>query len=218
MEDELIHELSAAHALRLLDDQEQRFYTRHLAHCQRCQAEVASFGTTVAALAYAAPPVDLPPALRGRILNATRAESTWVQRRRFRAAATATAALSAVFASLAIWAAASHTHHPSTRQTLALHGAKGNVIRASDGNATLIVSGLHAAPNGHTYEAWILHNGTAVPAGTFPAATDTTVIHLTTRIPRGAIVAVTIENGTGANATNTATSLYLCRGLTPRRI
>ena len=72
------------------------------------------------------------------------------------------------------------------------------MIRARDGNATLIVSKLHAAPNGHTYEAWILHDGTAVPAGTFLASTDTTVVDLTTRIPPGGVVAVTIERSSGA--------------------
>lgn len=198
MEDELIHELSAAHALRLLDEQEQRFYTRHLAHCQRCQAEVASFETTVAALAYAATPVDPPPALRARTLNATRAELTRTQRRRFSRAAAATAALCAVIGSLAIWAAISHVQHASSGDTLALNGATGKVIRARNGNATLIVSGLHAPPSGDTYEAWVLHDGTAVPAGLFLTSTDITVVHLTTRIPRGGVVAVTIESNSGA--------------------
>lgn len=198
MEDELIHELSAAHALRVLDDQEQRFYKRHLAHCQQCQADLASFGPTVAALAYGAPAADLQPTLRGRILDATRAESTRVQRRRFSDGVAATAALCAAIGSLVIWAAGSHADHPSSRSTVALSGANGTVIRTGDGDAILIVSGLHAAPTGKTYEAWILHNGTAAPAGVFPASPYATIVHLTRRIPRDAVVAVTIENEPGA--------------------
>ena len=56
MDTESIHDLSAAYALDALDDDERRAYEDHLAGCERCREEVASFSSTAGALAYAAGP------------------------------------------------------------------------------------------------------------------------------------------------------------------
>ena len=63
--------------------------------------------------------------------------------------------------------------------------------------ATLIVSGLKAVPAGKTYEAWVMHDGTAVAAGIFRVSTRTIIVHLTKRVPHGGTVGVTIEAGSG---------------------
>ena len=62
--------------------------------------------------------------------------------------------------------------------------------------ATLIVSGLKAVPAGKTYEAWVMHDGTAVAAGIFRASPGTTVVHLTKRLPHGGTVGVSCVGGT----------------------
>lgn len=105
MDDELIHDLSAAYALNSLDAQETRFYEKHLAHCVQCQGEVASFSETALALAYAARPTNPPPELRARILAAVRTESspapgrsTWTAPAIF-----AAAAVCATLAALVVW-------------------------------------------------------------------------------------------------------------------
>src|SRR5260221_504011 len=71
-----LHELTAAYALDALDADEERAYEAHLAGCERCQDELASLSSTATALAYAAGEVAPPEALRGRILEAARAERT----------------------------------------------------------------------------------------------------------------------------------------------
>jgi len=74
MDDGSLHELSAAYALDALDGDELKTYEAHLAGCERCRADVASFRETAGALAY---DVDLPPVpetLERRILESARAE------------------------------------------------------------------------------------------------------------------------------------------------
>ena len=70
METESIHDLTAAYALDALAPDEERAYEDHLAHCERCRAELAAFSDTATALAHGGDPVAPPPALRERILDA----------------------------------------------------------------------------------------------------------------------------------------------------
>src|SRR2546425_10089908 len=74
MNDGSPHELSAAYALDALDGDELRAYEAHLAGCERCREDVASFRETAAALAYDIQPLEPPEELERRILNAARAE------------------------------------------------------------------------------------------------------------------------------------------------
>ena len=74
MEHDAYNELTAAYALDALDADEVEAYEEHLAGCEICQDELAAMSATVVQLAFAAPPVDPPPQLRERILDAARAE------------------------------------------------------------------------------------------------------------------------------------------------
>src|SRR5690242_5339139 len=74
MEQELVHEQAAAYALDALDDGERESFERHLATCERCRAELGGFRDAAALMAVDVDPVDPPPELRGRILEAARAE------------------------------------------------------------------------------------------------------------------------------------------------
>src|SRR5437667_9599659 len=74
MNDGSPHELSAAYALDALDGDDLQTYETHLAGCEQCREDVASFRATASALAY---DVDLPPlpeTLEHRIVAAARAE------------------------------------------------------------------------------------------------------------------------------------------------
>ena len=71
-----LHELTAAYALDALEPAEERAYEAHLEECARCRDELAGLADTAAALAYAAGEASPPEALRGRILDAARAERT----------------------------------------------------------------------------------------------------------------------------------------------
>ena len=74
MEHDAYNELTAAYALDALEEDETRAYEEHLAGCEICQTNLAELSGTMVQLAFAAPPVDPPPELRGRILEAARAE------------------------------------------------------------------------------------------------------------------------------------------------
>ena len=132
----------------------------------------------------------------------------------------ATSALAAVAALVAIgfgiWAvdlSRSLNHERSARQRLehVLTTPTASVVRVSgrstgtllvapSGNATLIVSQLPKAPKGRIYEAWVIKDNKPVRAGTFPGGGNTVIIPLDRNVPKGAIVAVTLERRPGAEA------------------
>ena len=60
----------------------------------------------------------------------------------------------------------------------------------------MLVNGLDEAPEGKTYEAWVIEDGEATAAGLFSGGGDRTVVPLTEPVPEGAIV-VTVEEAGG---------------------
>ena len=69
-----IHELTAGYALDALDGDERRAYEEHLAGCERCRDDLASFWDVTSALAVAASGPEPSPELRERVLASVRAE------------------------------------------------------------------------------------------------------------------------------------------------
>jgi anti-sigma-K factor RskA len=206
-----VHGLTAGYALDALDEAEQRAYEQHLARCERCQAELAAFSTIAGALAFAAEPATPPPALRERILETARAERPNVVPLRARSSSTTrVAALVAAVASvaaigLAVWNVDLHdrldrAHRAQT--ALALKGASGSVVVGANGEGTLTVTALRPAEPGKTYEAWVIRDGKATRAGLFRGG-KTSVVHLTKKVPHGAIVAITIEPAGGSEQPTT---------------
>jgi anti-sigma-K factor RskA len=82
-------------------------------------------------------------------------------------------------------------------------GAEGSLVVAPDGRAVLIVNGLATAPKDKTYQAWVIENGEAKPAGTFDSSGARTAIPLASRVPKGSTVAVTVEKAGGVGAPTT---------------
>ncbi len=205
METDAIHELTAAYALDALDADEERAYEEHLARCPQCREELAGLSETAAALGWAAGAATPPADLRDRILDSARAERPTVVPLRPRWAYPV-AALGAAAACLAIgfgvWAATLHGQLGDARQALRavpLQGAvAGSVVLNGEGDGTLVLAGLSPAPAGKTYEAWVMHDGAALPAGLFRAGGKTVAVHLTQKVPRGAVVGVTLERAGGA--------------------
>jgi anti-sigma-K factor RskA len=192
-----VHELTAAYALDALAPSEAETYERHLSQCEECRLELAELNETAAALAFGAVAPAPPTRLRAAILDTAAAERSNVVpllRRRWvaRGLAVAAAAAACVVVGLAV-----ALSRPSPRVI--------NVALSRDasGSATLQVSGLAAAPNGKTYEAWVIPKGKAPrPAGLFSGG-STTTIHLKRAVPNGALVAVTIERAGGVPAPTT---------------
>jgi anti-sigma-K factor RskA len=219
MEPLTMHDFTAAYALGALDPAEMREYEDHLATCDQCREQLAQLGGASAALAFAVSSPAPPPALRSRILESARAERPNVVplRRRWTVAATAVAAVAAVAAiGLGIWAgslSSSLDRERSARQALdrllssptaaivRVSGqTSGRLLVAPNGSATLIVSQLVRAPRGRIYEAWVIKDNKPVRAGTFPGGGSTVIIPLDRNVPRGAVVAVTLERKPGASS------------------
>ncbi len=201
---EAVHELTAAYALDALDAADREAYEGHLAGCTRCQDDLAELTVVAGALAYAVEPVSPPPLLRDRILEAARAERPNVVPLRPRwlspvAAVAAVAACTAI--GLGIWNVSLHNRLDGAQEALhdvsalgvPLSGATGSVIVGSHGSGALVVADLRSPPAGKTYEAWVVEGRAARPAGVFRGGRGITVVRLTRPIPRGAVVAVTVE-------------------------
>jgi len=205
MGDDAVHDLTAAYALDALEAEDARGYEQHLAGCDRCREELASLQATAGALAYAIEPARPPAALRGRILEAARAERPNVvplrPRSWSRPLAAAAALAACAVAGLAVWNLSLHDQLGRAKEALRgvpLTGANGSVVVAG-GSGALVVSDLAPAPAGKTYEAWVIRDGRASAAGTFGGGGRTIVIRLTRPLPAGAVVAVTLERAGGVS-------------------
>jgi anti-sigma factor RsiW len=206
MDNDTLHDLTAAYALDALEADDARAYEEHLAGCERCRQELASLGAAAGSLAYAVLPAEPPPALRARILEAARAERPNVVSLRPRASMRPLALVAAVAAcaavGLGVWNVLLHNDLNSAQKALhgvPLNGAAGSVVVGSGGSGALVVSNLASAPAGKTYEAWVIKDGKALPAGMFLGGGKTIVIRLTRALPAGAIVAVTVERAGGVS-------------------
>jgi anti-sigma-K factor RskA len=217
-----IHELSAPFALDALAPAEREAFEQHLARCAECRETVAVFQDVAADLAYDADAPPPPPALRERILAEARKDGSNVvalPRRRWVGPIAAAAAVAAGIAALALsfWAADLSQQLDDERAALhlseeavavlanpdatriPLEGAEGMlVVDEESAEGWLVLRGLETAPAGRTYEAWVIEDGEAAPAGLFRGGGVSTVVSLTAPVPEGAIVAVTVEAAAGA--------------------
>jgi anti-sigma-K factor RskA len=224
-----IHELTAGYALDALQPEERSAYEAHLAGCEQCQEELSSFWQTTEALAVAASGPAPSPSLRDRILADVRAEPrqnvvSLEQHRRRRAApvlAIAAAVAAVVALALGLRAvdlsgqlddsrAALERAQSATAvladpdaQSVALHAGAGKLVVAGDGQAVLVVDGLAPAPEGKTYELWVMPGGDveqASPAGLFPGSDGRSVVPVDGTVETGDVVAVTVEPDGGVDA------------------
>jgi anti-sigma factor RsiW len=219
-----VHELTAAYALDALDPDERETYEAHLAQCERCREELASLGETATALAFGVTSPPPPERLRGQILAAAAAERENVvplpMRRPWLVRATAAAAGVAACAAIgfAVWAstlshsldraratsaraemAAQVLADPSS-QKIALKGGNGMLAVDPSGRGVLVVHRLPAAPSGQIYEAWVIPPGGAPrEAGLFSSKGSMTMVPLGENVPRGSVVAATVERAGGVD-------------------
>jgi len=217
-----IHELTAGYALDVLDADERWAYETHLASCERCREELTSFWETAAALAVATSGPAPSPDLRDRILTAAREDRQVVvplesrRRRRLTPVLGAAAAVAALVAlAVGLWAsqlsgdlddarralereraAALVLVDPSAR-TVSLEAGEGRLVVGSDGQAVLVLDGLDPAPEGKTYELWIVEGESASPAGLFSGSEGTDIVALDGTVEPGNVVAVTLEDEGG---------------------
>jgi anti-sigma-K factor RskA len=205
-----LHSLVAPYALDALDEGDERSFEEHLALCERCREELAALREAAAALAYAAPPAAPPAGLKDRILEQARNERpNVVPLRRPRAwrapAGVAAAAAAAVAIGLGVWGATRPASGDAFTRVLSQPGARviamghdGALAVAPDGRAAFVLH-VPRAPDGKTYEAWIMQPSSARPAGTFAGGDKASVVDLGERLPAGALVGVTVERAGGVD-------------------
>ncbi|TMK75208.1 MAG: hypothetical protein E6G45_13905 [Actinobacteria bacterium] len=213
------HDLVASYALDALEEDERASFERHLAECERCSAQLAELQGSVGALAYAAEGPSPPAALRGKILDAARADrGAEVMFRRRSWALPAVAAIAAAAAMVAIglgiWATSLSRSLDNERDAKAaydraarllaakatatpLSGADGSLLVAPDGRAAIVICGLGSAPSEKTYEAWVIRGTTPQPAGLFRGGSHCAPVLLTRSVSSGSTVAVTVERAGG---------------------
>ena len=226
MEPKGIHELTAAYALNALDPAEEAEYEEHLRHCPQCREELTGFQETTAALAYAVEGPAPPAGLRDRIVDAALAERPNVVPMRRRALPIALGAAAAVAAGVAIalgvWASSLSSSLDKERAAraqesdvvslisdpesvhLPVTGADGTLVVSPTDEAALVLRDLERAPEGKTYEVWVIEGGdTPQPAGVFEGGGDMSVVKVGRPVPDGAVVAVTVEQDGGADQPTT---------------
>jgi anti-sigma factor RsiW len=205
-----VHELTPAYALDALDERERVAYEAHLETCEACRAELADFQDAATSLAYALEGPAPSPELRERILVRARGETTNVVQFRRRlalpVAATLAVAAACTAVGLGLWAASLNSELDREREALAvladpqaarvpLEGATGSLVVTPAREGALVLAGLEPAPEGKLYEAWVSADGeTMLPAGTFEASGERTIVRLTRPVPPGGLVAVTVED------------------------
>ncbi len=214
---ESVHDLTAAYALDALDEDERREYERHLSGCERCREELAGFREATGALAFGVVSPQPPPELRERILLEARNGASVVplrSRRPFQLAIGLAAAAACLAIGLGLWAtslARSLDRERDRRAALAelladpasrdvkLENAAGRVVVGSDGRAALVVRDMAPAPSKKTYEIWVIQSDIPKRAGLFDADRGREAVLLSRRVPRGAVVAVTLERDGGVD-------------------
>ena len=217
-----IHELTAGYALDALDPEERAAYEAHLDECERCREELAALLSVTDALAVGASGPDPSPELRGRIVAQARAEPQVIvpfeprRKRRIPVLAVTAGAVAAIaLVAVGAWSVhlanqrddaraalaqlASIVGNPGS-QSVSLATGDGRLVVSPEGNAVLVLTGLAPAPSGKTYEAWVIRNGKAAPAGLFPGEKGTNVVGVDGTVTSGDVVAVTVEKAGGATA------------------
>jgi anti-sigma-K factor RskA len=208
-----IHDLTAGYALNALSPEEAEAYEAHLAQCDQCRASLAELSDTAASLAWAVDAPAPPARLRASLLSAAAAERSNVVplplRRSpvFRATAAVAAVAACAAVALGVWAGtrSGSSGCAAGWHCSALASGRGMVTVDPSGRGVLLVRDLARAPSGKTYEAWVIpRGGTARPAGLFRGGDSTTIVRLAQMVPRGAVVAATVERAGGVNAPTTA--------------
>jgi anti-sigma-K factor RskA len=221
MNEQHLHDLVAAYALDALDSEEEHEFEEHLRRCAACREELTPLSEAAGALAFgvAAPPP--PPELRERILEAARRERSNVVPLRSRTGFVVTSGLAAAAALVAIalglWGLSLSANLDDERQARAdrdavlavlaapnarrfeTEGRMGTLVVAPAGEAALVLDQLAPAPEGKTYEAWVLEGGAPKPAGLFEGGSGRVLHRLSRPVPPGAGVAVTLEPDGGVD-------------------
>lgn len=183
-----VRDNAGAWLLGALDEDEAWRFNAHLEVCNACRAEVESLRAAAEALPLAAPSAYPPPELKARLMAVVerearerraaeerrsgapatrRARRSWLALPELRPGLAAAGAASVLVAGVAVGVLANSGGGPAPvarTQAIAFDrtkapGARGVLVRASDGAATLRLRDMPAPPPGRVYEVWVKRPG-----------------------------------------------------------
>jgi anti-sigma-K factor RskA len=170
---------AAAYVLGALEEHELDAFRAHMARCAVCRDEVTSLQGVVDALPMAAPPVQIPRALKRRVMERVQAEPMGGPQTRRRPRrrpsfglptlarpALAGAALLAVaviaFAGIELAGSGSTSARVVQASVAGPARAATAYVRLQGGRGELVLARMPAAPPGHIYEVWLKRDGESV--------------------------------------------------------
>jgi len=161
----------AAYMLGALEPGETAEFERHLADCERCQAELRWFDPAVQSLPEAVERQEPPPQLREALMAEVRADvrPAPAKARRWRSRPAMAFAVAVLLIAVAggyeIGAGDSGNNGDNTVLSTREHGISVKMVREGEGG-TLHLANLDQLPSDKVLEAWVRREGTveAVPA------------------------------------------------------
>jgi anti-sigma-K factor RskA len=102
---------------------------------------------------------------------------------------------------------------PSTER-IPLRGSSGKItlVVGARGYGVLVVDGLSQAPGGKSFQAWVIRPNADPPKSAAVFSAQDALVPLTTRVPVGAAVAITLERAGGARTPTQTPKLVAQRG------
>ncbi|MEA2447006.1 MAG: hypothetical protein QOK47_643 [Actinomycetota bacterium] len=217
---EEIKELLAAYALGAVPAEEIAEVRAHILSCEECMAEADEFAEVSASLAIAVGSERLPAGFADRVLELVHtdvgevAESAPQRRWRWLPAYVLAASMVVVaFLGFQVYETRREIDRQQQVLSALLHqrgvemrgtsGAVARVVPSGEGSL-FAAAGLQKAPQGHTYQLWLLKEGSdPVSAGTFEVNDGLAVIQSDQPIGEYDGAAVTIEQAGGSAAPTT---------------
>ena len=210
---EEIKELLPAYALGAVTQEELRAIRDHILGCEECMAEADAYGAATEGLALSVEPAPLPAGFADSVLakvarpapQPAPAPRPW---NRWLAALGAASLL--VIGLLTAALLDTRTDYDRAQRALAqiLHDDRGMRLTGESGAVARMIptpdgglfaaAGLREPPEGHTYQLWIIREGTPEDAGTFDVADGSVVLDVEDSLEGAEAVAVTIELDGGA--------------------
>jgi anti-sigma-K factor RskA len=210
-----IEELAGAYAFGALPEAERAAVSEHLATCER-HPQMRELEAVAASLALAADEIEPPPALKSRLMDAIRAETTtqaapisqprrglgdvirgWFASPRLGYAMSVALAVAVV--GLLAWNITIQSGSSDTVVVNISGSATGHVIYLkNDGLAVMDVHGLQPLPSGKVYEVWSISSGKATALGLLKTTTNGEASASMPFNDSGVdVVAVTVEQSPG---------------------
>jgi hypothetical protein len=219
MTHEELKALVPAYSLGAVTDAESAEIERHIRSCTDCAAEARSFARVAESVAFSVTPEDPPAGFVERTMEAAEASgaasaparSGW--RKWWVPAFVAATAIAVIVSAVTLIGSMSNADRQkqvvatlSRFDGIALSGGRfGGIGRLAptDEGSTFAVAGLEPAPEGKTYELWVMRGGDCPSpdpsncevqaAGTFEVTDRSALLNVDQRVGDWEIVAVTLE-------------------------